>query len=298
MANFSDSAAPFDAVAADYDRQFSETRTGRRQREAVWRLAAPFLPKNGAVLELNCGTGEDAVWLAGQGCRVLATDISEKMVAVATEKIRRAGLETQVQFQISSIENLKENLPQTNPQSVIPVRPAGGRNPQFDLVFSNFGGFNCLSPENLAKTDASLASLLSENGRFLAVVMGRFCIWESLYFLMKGRWKTAFRRRRRSPVAARLDDSTSVPTFYFSPDKFARFFPSFDVEMVRPVGVFLPPSYLDPFFFQRKSWLPRLDFLEKKLGHHPFLAGLADHFLIVLKKQIHTTAQRHNDLIH
>lgn len=271
MVNFSNRAAPFDAVAADYDRQFSETRTGRLQREVVWRFVFPFLPENGGrVFELNGGTGEDALWMARQGCLVLTSDASEKMIEIADGKAFRAGFERRIETRKIDLETRK-NWPSISND--------------FPLIFSNFGGMNCLSPEKMAELDRPMAEILTENGRFVAVVMGRFCFWETLYFLMKGRWKTAFRRRRRSPVAARLDDSTSIPTFYFSPGEFARFFPSFDVEMVRPVGVFLPPSYLDPFFLKRKSWLARLDFLEKKFGNHSFLAGLADHFLIVLKRR-------------
>ena len=43
------------------------------------------------VLELNCGTGEDAVHLARRGVRVLATDNSPRMLAAARSKIARAG---------------------------------------------------------------------------------------------------------------------------------------------------------------------------------------------------------------
>ena len=44
-------------------------------RAAVWaRCAARFRP-GFRILEMNCGTGEDARWLASQGMQVLATDI-------------------------------------------------------------------------------------------------------------------------------------------------------------------------------------------------------------------------------
>ena len=39
---------------------------------------------------MNCGTGEDARWLASQGMQVLATDISAPMIEVAQCKL--AGL--------------------------------------------------------------------------------------------------------------------------------------------------------------------------------------------------------------
>ena len=69
-------ASPFDALAADYDRSFTASAIGQRMRAAVWRrLDTAFAPGE-RVLELNCGTGEDAVHLAERGVRVLATDVS------------------------------------------------------------------------------------------------------------------------------------------------------------------------------------------------------------------------------
>ena len=46
----------------------------------VWDyLEKTFLDNNKLnILELNCGTGEDALWFAKQGHKVLATDLSEK----------------------------------------------------------------------------------------------------------------------------------------------------------------------------------------------------------------------------
>ena len=79
-------------MAADYDHSFSESAIGRRMRAAVWRrLDVAFQPGD-RVLELNCGTGEDAVYLGRRGVRVLATDVSPAMLEVTRAKVARAGL--------------------------------------------------------------------------------------------------------------------------------------------------------------------------------------------------------------
>ena len=73
----------FDALAADYDASFTATPLGTLLREAVWRrLDARFAPGD-RVLELACGTGEDAVHLASRGVRVTAVDASAAMVEAA-----------------------------------------------------------------------------------------------------------------------------------------------------------------------------------------------------------------------
>ena len=44
------------------------------------------------VLELGCGTGEDAIWLAKRGVRVLATDGSPAMLEATARKAQAEGV--------------------------------------------------------------------------------------------------------------------------------------------------------------------------------------------------------------
>ena len=71
--------APFDAVADDYDSSFTDTAVGRLHRATVWRHLDAVLEPSSKILELGCGTGEDALRLARRGHRVLATDVSTAM---------------------------------------------------------------------------------------------------------------------------------------------------------------------------------------------------------------------------
>ena len=80
-------AYAFDRHAADYDAQFTHTVVGRIQRRQVWSSIDRLkLPTNPRVLELNCGTGEDAQEWTQRGANVLATDVSGKMVELAATK--------------------------------------------------------------------------------------------------------------------------------------------------------------------------------------------------------------------
>ena len=78
----------FDAAAAGYDTSFTHAVIGKAQRKRVYELLADVLQKSAPqkILEVNCGTGEDAIWLAEQGFDVVATDLSEKMIGVAQNK--------------------------------------------------------------------------------------------------------------------------------------------------------------------------------------------------------------------
>lgn len=269
------SETPFDAVARDYDAAFTGTAVGRLLRERVWQILADlgiggfgYLDANNSnqqALELNCGTGEDAVWLAKKGYNVLATDISPAMVALTENKARQNGATGRIQTQMCSFAEV------------------GNLEGPFDLVFSNFGGLNCASPEELRKLSLDLQKLTNPGGLFVAVVMSRFCWQETLYFLLKRKLSEAFRRLSRKPVNARLDEKTAVPTWYYSPDEIRRYFPDFQAKRVLPVGFWLPPSYLNPFFEKRPRLLGLLNFLEKN-GAPAWFAPAADHFLICFEK--------------
>lgn len=271
MKDKSTQTAGFDGLAEGYDRQFTGSATGRLQREVVYRFMENKTAPGAAVLELNCGTGEDALWLARRGCRVLATDLSAPMVAQAAAKARAAGLEQQIQTAVFDMRLLGRNLPAGNPA------------PPYDLIWSNFGGLNCLNPDELHRLGAALPALLRPGGYFAAVVMGRFCAWESLYFLLKGRPQAAMRRLNGGPVRARLNAETHIDTWYYAPAELRRVCPELSVRSVQPVGCWVPPSYLDPWFARRPRLLAPLAFVENK-SRGRLWAWAADHFLILFQK--------------
>jgi len=258
--------APFNAVSTPYDELFTHSSTGRLQRDVVWRLLEKMVPEGVPlrVLELNGGTGEDALWLARRGCRVLLTDASNGMLEVARQKVNNADVD--VDIRVLRFEDL-EKLPEKN----------------FDLILSNFGGLNCLSPEGMSIFGRVVAQKLRPGGYLVAVVMGRFCWWETFYFLLKGNIKSAFRRLGKGPLSVKLDEKTHVDTWYYAARTFATFFPDLQQAHLQPVGFWLPPSYLDPFFKKHPKLLHGLNKLEKKF-RQPFWASGADHFLIVSRR--------------
>jgi SAM-dependent methyltransferase len=123
----------FDAAAESYDEAFTHTRLGRWLRDAVWARVGPLFRPGQRVLELGCGTGEDALWLARQGVQVVATDVSAAMMAIARAKAARAGLSDYVTF---------ARLDLAAPQAADAVHVW---DTLYDGVLSNFGALNCLS---------------------------------------------------------------------------------------------------------------------------------------------------------
>ncbi len=64
---------------------------------ALVRFAGP-LPE-GTALDLGCSQGDDAVWLAGRGWRVVAVDVSGTVLARAAKNAETAGVSDLIAFE-------------------------------------------------------------------------------------------------------------------------------------------------------------------------------------------------------
>ena len=266
--------AEFDAIATSYDDDFTESSIGSLQRMQVYACLDPILKalSGKKILDLGCGTGEDAIYLAQKKFLVTGIDQSKNMMNRAQQKAEHAGLLTHITFHQLSIESLEQ-------------LPAGAR---FDLIFSDFGPLNCIAPERLPKLAKSIYDRLEPGGHLAVVMMNRFCLWESLYFTLKGSWSKIFRRSSKKGIKAPLGNNVFIQTWYHSPAGFHRSFRKhFSRNIVRPIGFFVPPSYISRFNESRYSgWINILSYMDR---HNPFLklsAFASDHFFIhMIKKQ-------------
>jgi SAM-dependent methyltransferase len=257
------SVAVFDALAANYDERFTHSAPGRVLRHAVWRWLDRVFHPGARVLELNCGTGEDALHLARRGVRVLGTDISAPMVDCARLKIDRAGFGNAVDMRQLSIERIDELIPETD----------GG----LDGAFSNFGGLNCVA--DLAATSRALATLLKPGARLVLCVMGPVVPWEWAWYLARGDVARAFRRLKPGGVQWR-----GMPIRYPSVRRVRRAFAEqFILRRAGGLGVLLPPTRSG--LWQRfPRWCERLNRWERRVEEWPIVPWLGDHYLLELER--------------
>lgn len=256
----------FDTAALDYDSDFTNSVIGKMQRQWVYHHFSEIISENQFkdILEVNCGTGEDAIWLANQNFNVTATDISTAMISLAQNKSNHKNLI----FNKVNINDISNTF----------------KDRKFDLIFSNFGGLNCLSEIQLELFFKNAAELLSEKGKLVLIIMPGNTLWEQFYFLVKGKFRSAFRRKKKA-VTANVNGE-KILTHYYNPKEIltlAEYY--FNFKQQNPIGFFVPPSYLEPFFKNKTRWIAGLNALEKKITNCSFLAKYADHYLIAFEKK-------------
>jgi len=259
----------FDFAAKEYDTDFTFSLIGTAQRNIIHSYIEKNLrnEKVFQVLELNCGTGEDALFFAKKGFNVLATDVSEEMLKTAEEKINAAGLNSKVRIKELDINDLPEK----------------NFGEKFDLIFSNFGGINCIGRNKLNELSRSLPGILNPSGRIIFVIMPSFCLWETFYFLIRGKFREAFRRLNKSGIDAKIKNG-AIRTYYYSPGEIKKIFSEqFKVIAVKPVGLFIPPSYLENFFKRKAELFRNLKRFERSINNISAFSPLSDHYLIDLE---------------
>ena len=260
----------FASLAEDYDQQFTFSQIGSFQRRQVHRFLTEIFPKDMSwrVLEFNCGTGQDACWIARQGHTILATDIEATMIKQVQKKIKSLGLEQRIFTRVANMKYIGQIMDEG----------------PFDLIFSNFGGINCLSPKELSDWLNDCAKMLRPGGHLIVVYMGRSCLWEQMYFMLKGKFREAFRRKKKEAQAINLG-TTAINSWYYSPAEIKKMAKaSLTFKTVRPIGFAIPPSYLEEFFSKRKGWMKMLAKIETQLESISILADFADHSLIHFQK--------------
>ena len=259
-------SAPFDAVADRYDTTFTESRIGRAQRAAVWReLARAFNPGD-RVLEIGCGTGVDAAYLAGRGVRVVASDPASEMIRVTTGRIRQRGLQEFVRPVMLRAEDI-----------------SALHGEMFNGAISNFGPLNCIA--DLPRFARDLACLLEPGATVLLCWMNRSCLWEVAWYLAHGNSRKAFRRLRRSPVTATIAEGASLHVRYPSVKSVARtFIPEFRIRAIKGIGLAVPPSYLEAWAVRHSRLMRICELTDSWAAGCPGLRLLADHVLVQLER--------------
>jgi SAM-dependent methyltransferase len=254
-------------AAETYDRVFAHTLIGRAERNAVWRELGRLFHSGQRILELNCGTGIDAVHLAESGVRVLACDIAPRMIEKARHRLASTRLGELIDFRVLPTEE-------------IAVLRAEG---PFDGAFSDFAGLNCVA--DLAGVARNLGQLLKPGAPVLLCMLGRFAPWEMAWYLAHGNPGKAFERFKSGGTVRQVADRVTLRHYHPSVAAVVRMFaPEFRLRGWKGMGIVLPPPYLESWARRFPKILDRLASADRWVGCVPLLRGIAGHVLLQFER--------------
>jgi len=263
--NVEKASKAFSAQAGHFDSDEKSNLILKWMRKQVYRHEEELLIPNSKILELNAGTGIDAIHFAGLGHSVFAIDNAPGMVYQMQKKISDNHLEDHVQCSLCSFTEL-QTLPSV----------------QFDHVFSNFGGLNCIP--DLQVVTQQLPRLLKPGATVTFVIMPHICPWE-LVQVLRGKPRLAFRRLSTHGTFAHID-GYRFRSYYHSPTEVIKSFDKrFVIVKLRGLASFSPPPYFETFSEKYPSLYNKLIRWDERFAEYFPLNRCADHFILTMQYQ-------------
>jgi deazaflavin-dependent oxidoreductase (nitroreductase family) len=225
---YSDVEAAFDGVAENYDEHILGNPMNLWLRNRSVNYLCKIFRPGEVVLEVGCGTGTETISLAKHGVRIIASDISSKMLEVLTRKAKDAGLSDMIVPVHARTYALKERLKQMGFDEI-------------DGAYSTYGAIN--TEPRLGGLFQDLHSIIRPEGYLVLGVWNKYCLYEMLGYTVKLKPSMAF-ARLRNPVPVGKS-RFCISTNSFTVGSMSRVLSQyFRLEQVRGVGILLPPSKL------------------------------------------------------
>jgi ubiquinone/menaquinone biosynthesis C-methylase UbiE len=256
-------AEAFSRTAEKYDSFAEDHPHLTRMRNKVYAQVTRYVPPRARILELNAGTGTDAVQLAGRGYSVHATDIATGMLDRLRDKVKALGLRDRVTMEQRSflaLENV-EGAP-------------------FDAVFSDLGGLNCIP--DLTPVILQLPKILKSGGIVTWILMPHVCMWE-LAEMFRGNFSLAFRRFSRGSVRANLE-GLNFDVYYFSPRQVIQWFgDDFQLLALEGLSVITPTAESKNFAKTFPKLYGMLSWLDDRLSPYWPWHGWGDFYILTMR---------------
>ena len=256
-------AEAFSRTAEKYDSFAEDHPHLTRMRNKVYSHVMHYVPHGARILELNAGTGTDAIQLAQRGYFIHATDIAPGMLNRLQEKVNRLDLQDRVTIEAQSFLSL-ENV----------------QGAPFDAVFSDLGGLNCTP--NLPPVIQQLPNILKPGGTVTWVLMPHICLCE-MAEVFRGNFSLAFRRFSRGRVRANLE-GLQFDVYYFSPSQVIQWFGNdFELLALEGLSVITPTAESKNFAKGHPRLYRTLSWLDDRLSPHWPWNGWGDFYILTTR---------------
>lgn len=260
-------AEAFSRQSSIFDDLYAGNTIVSYKRERVRTHVLQYLKPHGSILELNSGTGDDALFFANAGHRVHATDISPGMQQQLKEKAKKNNLQHLISNELCSFTQLAL-LKKKGP---------------YDHIFSNFAGLNCT--DELDEVLWSFAPLLKPGGVVTMVILPQICLWEIL-LVFKGKFKTAFRRLFSKNGRKAHVEGTYFNCWYYNPSYVInRMKNNYDLLSLEGLCTIVPPSYIEDFAEKHPASYKFLKEKEDKLRYKWPWRSIGDYYIISFVKK-------------
>jgi SAM-dependent methyltransferase len=229
------------------------------------------------VLEIGCGTGVEAIHLARYGVQVVATDAAPGMIEAVRSKLAPGG---EAQVVSGSVE------PVVLAAAELAELAVNATTSQFDGAYSSFGPLNC--EPDLQQVLDDLAQLVRPGGRVVISLLTRYCLWETVWYLLHGDAAAAFRRWDGHAHATVRDRwrEVRVPVYYWSTSEVrAKVKKHFLIERQMALPWLLPPQYLDGLARRFPRVFRAMARVDRRLASMWPFFSLGDHYLVVLVRR-------------
>lgn len=198
------------------------------------------------LIEIGCGTGEEAKEMIKHGCKLVLTDLSIEMLKVAKTK-------------------LDSNAKLLN----LPAEYIDSFKIQFDGAYSSFGVLNCIS--DVPSFFKKLHKILKPGSFFIASFINRW-YWGDFIFFTLG-ITNYLKKRLKGWGYITLDGKEyDVSARFYSLNDIKKFSKNyFTIKKVYALPFLLPPAYLKPQERLPEKLFKFLQKIENSINHYfPF----------------------------
>jgi SAM-dependent methyltransferase len=256
----------FDAVAADYDDREAGNPIMQLMRARSLDILETTFAKGANLIDVGCGTGTEALWLAERGRKVFAVDSSPLMLDAMSRRAAAAGVQI-----CSRLLRAGDLL------SLVEDRGEGS----FDGAYSSFGALN--TEPALEPAVTALSRLVRPGGRIVLSVMNRWCVAEMAMLIARGRFSETLRRAR--PSLGVSVGPTLVDVRYPSWRQLRRALQArFRVVSVQALPLLLVPYAWPAFATHPRAYRAACRWDAALSSRWPF-TWLGDHLLVVAERR-------------